>query len=80
MFLLHLLKEIAKYNINVEFPNGVAVYQIDDDIAKAFYTCHVKVIPLAIESGSEYVLKKIINKPLNRKQIFKAVCLFYSYN
>jgi radical SAM superfamily enzyme YgiQ (UPF0313 family) len=77
---LFLLDKIKKFNISVEFPNGLAVYQIDEDIAKALSECNVKVIPLAIESGSEHVLKNIIKKPLKKEQIFKAVNILRKYD
>jgi anaerobic magnesium-protoporphyrin IX monomethyl ester cyclase len=77
---LHLLSEFKKFNIDLEFPNGVAVFQIDDEIAYAFNECRIKVLPLAIESGSDRVLKEIINKPLRREQIFKAVTALKKYD
>lgn len=70
---LDILKIIKDFNIKVEFPNGVAVYGVDDDIARSFYKAGVDVVPLAIESGSDYVLQKIIQKPLKTEQISKAV-------
>jgi len=77
---LYLLEEIRKLNINIEFPNGIAVFKIDEDIAKALADTKIKLLPLAIESGSEYVLHKIINKPLKKEQIYKAVKLLKKYN
>jgi len=77
---LYLLEEIRKLNINIEFPNGIAVFKIDEEIAKALADTKIKLLPLAIESGSEYVLHKIINKPLKKEQIYKAVKLLKKYN
>jgi radical SAM superfamily enzyme YgiQ (UPF0313 family) len=77
---LYLLEEIRKLNINIEFPNGIAVFKIDEEIAKALADTKVKVLPLAIESGSEYVLHKIINKPLKKEQIYKAIKCLKQYD
>lgn len=77
---LYLLEEIRKLNINIEFPNGIAVFKIDEEIAKALADTKVKLLPLAIESGSEYVLHKIINKPLKKEQIYKAIKLLKQYD
>jgi len=77
---LYILHELHKFDISVEFPNGIAVFQIDDDIAKALYKAHVKILPLAIESGSNYILKNIINKPLNTKIIRRAVKVLKKYD
>jgi anaerobic magnesium-protoporphyrin IX monomethyl ester cyclase len=77
---IYLLNELSKLNINIEFPNGIAVFKIDDDIAEALNNAGVKVLPLAIESGCEYVLHKIINKPLKKEQIYKAVKCLRKYD
>jgi anaerobic magnesium-protoporphyrin IX monomethyl ester cyclase len=77
---LYILSVIKELHVNVEFPNGVAVFQIDDDIARAFGDCGVKVLPLAIESGSDNVLKNIIHKPLRKEQVFNAVRALKKYD
>jgi radical SAM superfamily enzyme YgiQ (UPF0313 family) len=77
---IHLLSAIKDFRINVEFPNGIAVFQIDEDIARALGACKVRVLPLAIESGSNHVLKDIINKPLRKEQVFKAVAELKKYD
>jgi len=77
---LFLLEEIRKLNINIEFPNGIAVFKIDDEIAEALAKTKVKVLPLAIESGSDYILHAIINKPLKKEQIYKAIKCLKKYD
>jgi len=77
---LDILKYIKDNNITVEFPNGLAVYKIDDDIAQALSDAKVKLVTLAIESGSDYVLKNLMSKPLNTKQITKAVNILRKYD
>ncbi|MEI2783630.1 MAG: radical SAM protein [Candidatus Competibacter sp.] len=59
--ILHGLSEL---NIRIEFPNGIAVYAIDEELAALLYQAGVSTVALAIESGSDYVLNKIIKKPL----------------
>jgi radical SAM superfamily enzyme YgiQ (UPF0313 family) len=77
---LDILKYIKDNNITVEFPNGLAVYKIDDDIAQALSDAKVKLVTLAIESGSDYVLKTLIRKPHTTKQITKAVNILRKYD
>lgn len=69
---LKILRMIKEFNIRVVFPNGLSVSGINDDISKAFKEAGVDVVSLAIESGSEHVLK-IMQKPLKKEQIPKAV-------
>jgi len=68
-----ILQEIFKFGIKVEFPNGIAVYAIDEEIGGLLKKAGVTTISLAIESGSDYVLRYIIKKPLVVKMIKPAV-------
>lgn len=68
-----LLRELAKLGIRCEFPNGAAVYAIDDDMAELLAAAGVSAVALAVESGSDHVLNNIIKKPLKKKLIKPAV-------
>lgn len=68
-----ILKEIARHQLKVEFPNGIAVYGIDEEIGALLKEAGVTTISLAIESGSDYVLRQVIKKPLVVKMIEPAV-------
>lgn len=68
-----ILKELSKLNIRIEFPNGIAVYALDEELGLLLKEARVTTVPLAIESGSDYVLKHIINKPLRVSMIKGAV-------
>ncbi|MBO0902145.1 B12-binding domain-containing radical SAM protein [Jiella sonneratiae] len=68
-----LLAAVAELGIRCEFPNGVAVYAIDDEVAALFSRAGVSAVALAVESGSDHVLNHIIKKPLKKKLIRPAV-------
>ena len=68
-----ILRELAALDIRVEFPNGVAVYAIDDEVAELFSKGGVSAVALAVESGSDHVLNNIIRKPLKKRLIRPAV-------
>ena len=68
-----ILKGLAELNIRIEFPNGLAVYAIDDDMAKHLSEAGVSAVALAVESGSDFVLDQIIKKPLKKRLIKPAV-------
>jgi anaerobic magnesium-protoporphyrin IX monomethyl ester cyclase len=68
-----ILRALAELNIRVEFPNGVAVYAIDDEVASLFKRAGVSAVILAVESGSDFVLNRLIKKPLRKKLIIPAV-------
>lgn len=59
-----VLRALVEMKVRIEFPNGVAVYAIDEEVAELFSQAGVSTVALAVESGSDYVLNKIIKKPL----------------
>jgi len=67
-----VLSEFNKRKIRIEFPNGIAVYAIDDEIGRLLKEGGVTTVQLAVESCSDYVLKEIINKPHKVSQVRKA--------
>lgn len=68
-----ILEVVSALNIRLEFPNGLAVYAIDDEIANLLKKAGTVTATLAVESGSDYVLKNIIEKPLKVNMIQKVV-------
>jgi anaerobic magnesium-protoporphyrin IX monomethyl ester cyclase len=68
-----ILKRFSDFHLKIEFPNGIAVYAIDDTIGELLGKAAVTTISLAVESGSDFVLKNIINKPLRVAMIKPAV-------
>jgi radical SAM superfamily enzyme YgiQ (UPF0313 family) len=75
-----ILRELAALDIRVEFPNGVAVYAIDDEVAELFSKAGVSAVALAVESGSDHVLNNIIRKPLKKRLIRPAVEALRKFN
>jgi radical SAM superfamily enzyme YgiQ (UPF0313 family) len=75
-----ILRELAALDIRVEFPNGVAVYAIDEEVAELFSKAGVSAVALAVESGSDHVLNNIIRKPLKKKLIRPAVEALRKFN
>lgn len=64
-----LFRMLARLKIRVECPNGLTVAYIDDEMAEVMRAGGVDTVNLAIESGSPYVLNKLIKKPLRVEQI-----------
>jgi anaerobic magnesium-protoporphyrin IX monomethyl ester cyclase len=75
-----ILRGLAELGVRVEFPNGVAVYAIDDEVAKLFAKAGVSAVALAVESGSDHVLNNIIRKPLKKRLIRPAVEALRKFN
>lgn len=50
-------------------PNGVALYRLDEELIDLMHKSGCYRVCLAIESGDEYVLHKIIKKPLKLERV-----------
>ena len=74
-----IFKQLAQFNLRVEFPNGVSVAFVDEEMVQLMHAAGVDTILLAIESGSPRVLKEIIKKPLRLEQVKPAVDIFHKY-
>ena len=59
-----LFRRLIPFNLRIEMPNGVTLVYIDDELAGLMNAAGVDSIYLAIESGSDHVLRDIIKKPL----------------
>lgn len=68
-----LFRKLAELKIRCEAPNGVTLVYIDDEMASLMKEAGFDTLPLAIESGSDYMLNKIIKKPLVTKKIEPVV-------
>lgn len=75
-----ILSDLIPLAIRIEFPNGVAVYGIDEQVAELFSKAGVSTVALAVESGSDYVLNKIIKKPLKVNMVKKKVEMLRQYD
>jgi radical SAM superfamily enzyme YgiQ (UPF0313 family) len=61
--------ELSYHNLRVEAPNGFSVAFIDQGMAYMMKHAGMDTIYLAIESGSPYVLKELIHKPLKLEMV-----------
>ncbi len=73
-----ILSLLSRKNIKIEFLSGIAVHPIDEEIASLMAQAGVSSVSLAVESGSDYVLK-LMNKPLRKHQIKKRVEILRSH-
>ena len=68
-----LFSRLAEFKLRLETPNGVTVVFIDDEMAFLMKQAGLDTLPLAIESGSDYVLRKIIKKPIRLERVGPVV-------
>src|SRR6188508_849549 len=51
---------LSKYDLRVETPNGLTVAYIDEEMAALMKAAGMDTVQLAIESGTEYMLRNVI--------------------
>jgi radical SAM superfamily enzyme YgiQ (UPF0313 family) len=71
---------LAKYNLRVETPNGLTAAYIDDEMAALMKAAGMDTVQLAIESGTEHMLRNVIKKPLRLSKVAPVVELLHKYN
>jgi hypothetical protein len=59
-----ILEIISDLKLEARFQSGLALYALDRPMLEAFYAAGVRHLVLAVESGSERVLKEVMRKPL----------------
>jgi radical SAM superfamily enzyme YgiQ (UPF0313 family) len=64
---------LAKYNLRVETPNGLTLAYIDEEMAALMKAAGMDTVQLAIESGTEYMLRHVIKKPLRLNKVAPVV-------
>ena len=75
-----LFRKLAPFNIRIECPNGLSIAFIDDEMAYLMKNAGMDTVILAVEHGSDYILKKVIHKPLNLKMVKPTVNTLRKYN
>ena len=62
-----------KGKINFQFPNGLSVATLDEDVIDALVRMDMHVVSIAIESGSNYVQRNIIKKNCDLERAQRVV-------
>jgi len=64
-----MLEGLAEYSISLIADSGFTVMLLDDEIARLLKKAGLQAAILAIESGSNYVLHEIIDKPIMLEKV-----------
>jgi anaerobic magnesium-protoporphyrin IX monomethyl ester cyclase len=68
-----IFRRLADFHIRVECPNGLSVAYIDEEMAMLMRRAGMDTAALAIESGSPYVLNRLIHKPLKLDKVAPVI-------
>lgn len=62
-----------EYNLNWTHPNALAIVTLDEEMIDAVLKSGCRTLTIAIESGSDRVIKEIIHKPVTKDKV-RDVC------
>lgn len=68
-----LFRELKKFNLRIEMPNGLSPAYLDEDICFIMKDAGVDTAYLAIEHGSPFILENVIKKPLKIHMVKPAI-------
>lgn len=75
-----MLRLLKKRNLNLKWKvAGVAVFLMDEEIFKLMAETGCQMIGIAIESGSERILKQVIRKPVDLKKVPEMIKMAQKY-
>ncbi|MFA5385818.1 MAG: radical SAM protein [Eubacteriales bacterium] len=74
-----VLRALARYNLRLELLQGVSVAFIDEEMAELMKAAGVSRVVLAIESGSQEILNKMVDKPVNLNHAKAAIQILRKY-
>jgi len=74
-----IFRQLAQFKLRIECPNGLSVAFIDDEMAALMKNAGMDTAVLAIESGSDYMLREIIHKPLKLEMVKPVVQILRKY-
>lgn len=74
-----LFRRLIPFNLRIECPNGLSVAFIDDELADLMKQAGMDTVFLAIESGSPYVLKELMHKPLKVEMVKPVIDILHKH-
>lgn len=74
-----IFRKLAPYNLRIELPNGLSPTYFDAELVELMYLAGVRSVRLAIESGDEWVVRKLVNKPMKISHVKMAIDLLRKY-
>jgi radical SAM superfamily enzyme YgiQ (UPF0313 family) len=73
---IELIDYVSSRDMKVRLPNGLAIAPITQDFVNCLVRNKTQTVYLALESGSDRILKEIIRKPLTLEQVKKVLGWF----
>lgn len=75
-----IFRRLAPYDLRIELPNGVSPTYMDAELVELMYNAGVRSVRLAVESGDEWVIRNLVNKPMKISHVQPVVDALRKYD
>jgi len=75
-----IFRKLAPLKLRIELPNGLSPAYMDEELVGLMYIAGVRSVRLAIESGDEWVIRNLVNKPLRINKVDAVMEILKRYN
>lgn len=75
-----IFRRLTPYNLRIELPNGVSPTYMDAELVELMFNAGVRSVRLAVESGDEWVIRNLVNKPMKISQVQPVIDELRKFN
>ncbi|OQP85223.1 hypothetical protein BTR14_16400 [Rhizobium rhizosphaerae] len=75
-----IFRRLAPYNLRIELPNGLSPTYMDEELVELMYKAGVRSVRIAVESGDEWVIRNLVNKPMKIAHVQPVVDALRKYD
>ncbi|OLP62136.1 hypothetical protein BJF93_01440 [Xaviernesmea oryzae] len=75
-----IFRRLAPYNLRIELPNGLSPTYMDEELVELMYKAGVRSVRIAVESGDEWVIRNLVNKPMKIAHVQPVVDALRKHN
>lgn len=75
-----IFRRLAPFNLRIELPNGLSPTYMDEELIELMYKAGVRSVRIAVESGDEWVIRNLVNKPMKIAHVQPVVDALRRHN
>lgn len=75
-----IFRRLAPFNLRIELPNGLSPTYMDEELVALMYAAGVRSVRIAVESGDEWVIRNLVNKPMKIAHVQPVIDALRKYN
>lgn len=75
-----IFRRLAPFNLRIELPNGLSPTYMDEELIELMSRAGVRSVRIAVESGDEWVIRNLVNKPMKIAHVQPVVDALRKHN